>query len=59
MEHPDITAALATGYPLPRLPFRRLRCVLCESGIYEGEAYLELCGKVFCRECAQAGVRYG
>lgn len=58
MEHPDITHALRTGYPVPRRLFCRY-CAICGCGIDEGEGYYRLLGEDICLDCVTEGEQYG
>lgn len=57
LEHPDITAALATGHPRCRPGFRHA-CRLCGAHIYEEQECFILEGKVYCPSCVDGGHTY-
>ena len=50
LQHPYITAALATGYPKPYKP---LLCDTCKDVIQPGEYYGECDGRLICSDCIE------
>ncbi len=57
LQHPDITAAEATGYPEPYM-HSRLHCERCGCGIYEDMPYYEIEDKPLCPDCVLMYLRY-
>lgn len=58
-DHPDIVAIETTGYPWGyEEPKRRHSCKKCGHGIYEGEEYHEIDGKILCQSCVKGAKEY-
>lgn len=53
IEHPDITSALATGYPRGILDRELPRCNRCRGIFMEDETAYLIDGAAFCRACVR------
>jgi formylmethanofuran dehydrogenase subunit E len=49
-EHPDISTALATGYPKRYKP---ILCDTCKEAVQPGEHYGEFDGRIICTDCIE------
>lgn len=49
-DHPNIERAEITGYPTEEFE-AVYHCCCCEEGIFEGDAYYEIEGGIYCEEC--------
>lgn len=54
LEHPDITAALRTGYPVNRNRTPTVFCYVCDCEFYVEEA----CPDAICESCQEVLSRY-
>ena len=57
LEHPDISYALATGYP-KSAPSGVCTCAYCGCVIREDDPYYEIAGVDYCPDCVQEAKRY-
>ena len=51
LEHPDITAALRTGYPSYYEGHHRIYCGECGRSLDESEVYEDQYHEFLCRDC--------